>query len=98
LNSLAACESFVTVTGAAPNYTVSLSAPGNGNAGWADLTLNLGAIASGSSCTSATSGTATTANLPWLQFDWTGAGVVNPKSRATFGAFRSPLIYRRENY
>lgn len=98
LNSLAACESFVTVTGAAPNYTVSLSAPGNGNAGWADLTLNLGAIASGSSCTSATAGTATAANLPWLQFDWTGAGVVNPKSRATFGAFRSPLIYRRENY
>jgi hypothetical protein len=98
LNDLAACESFVTVTGAAPNYTVSLSAPGTGNAGWADLTMNLGTVAAGNSCTSATAGTATTANLPWLQFDWTGAGLANPKARATFGTYNSPLIYRRENY
>lgn len=34
----------------------------------------------------------------WLQFNWTGAGNANPTSRATFGIFKSPLIYRRENY
>lgn len=35
---------------------------------------------------------------PWLQYPWLGAGNVDPKARATFGIFKSPLIYRRENY
>ncbi len=40
-----------------------------------------------------------TAYVPvWLEFNWTGAGNADPAARATFGAFRSPLIYRRENY
>ena len=40
-----------------------------------------------------------TATVPaWLQFDWTGGGNADPVGRATFGVFRSPLIYRRENY
>lgn len=39
-----------------------------------------------------------TATVPaWLQFNWAGA-VANPSARATFGVYRSPLIYRRENY
>lgn len=39
-----------------------------------------------------------TASVPaWLQFNWTGA-VGNPKARATFGVYRTPVIYRRENY
>jgi MSHA biogenesis protein MshQ len=38
------------------------------------------------------------ANLPWLTFDWGGAGETNPKARATFGIHKSPLIYSRENY
>lgn len=97
-NDLSACESVLSVAGGAPDYLLTLSAPGAGNAGWADMTLNLGATPSGSSCTSATPGTATTANTPWLQFDWGGAGAVNPKARASFGVFKSPLIYRRENY
>jgi MSHA biogenesis protein MshQ len=101
-NGLLQCESIATVTGTAPNYTVRLSAPGAANAGWAVLTLNLGATAAGNTCTTVNAGTgftgpATTANTPWLQHNWTGA-VGNPVSRATFGAFRSPLIYRRENY
>ncbi len=33
----------------------------------------------------------------WLQYNWTGA-IGNPRARATFGVFKSPLIYRRENY
>ena len=40
----------------------------------------------------------TVAGPIWLQFPWKGAGDVNPTARATFGLFRSPLIYRRENY
>ena len=33
----------------------------------------------------------------WLEFNWTGA-VSDPSARATFGIYKSPLIYRRENY
>jgi hypothetical protein len=106
-NHLAACETALTLTGTAPNYALSLSAPGSANAGWADLTLNLGSPAAGSTCTTANAGTgytgvATLANTPldlhWLQFNWTGAGLTNPTARATFGIYKSPLIYRRENY
>jgi uncharacterized repeat protein (TIGR01451 family) len=40
-----------------------------------------------------------TATVPvWLRFPWTGAGSVNPTARATFGIYKTPLIYRRENY
>ncbi len=39
-----------------------------------------------------------TATVPaWLQYNWTGA-TGNPTGRATFGVYKSPLIYRRENY
>ena len=38
------------------------------------------------------------ATMPWLQFPWTGGANVDPSARATFGIFKSPLIYRRENY
>lgn len=101
-NSLTACKSAATLTGVSPNYVVTLSAPGAGNAGWADLTLNLGATAVGNTCTAANAGSgftapASTANAPWLQFNWMGT-VSDPKVRTTFGIYKSPLIYRRENY
>lgn len=34
----------------------------------------------------------------WLQYPWVGAIATDPSARATFGIFKSPLIYRRENY
>lgn len=104
-NNLTACRSAApTITGTAPNFFLNLSAPGAGYPGWAELTLNLSATAAGSTCTAANAGTgysglATTANKPWLRYEWIKpAGEVDPKASATFGAFRSPLIYRRENY
>jgi len=100
-NNLAACETRIAVGGAAPVYTLNLSAPGAGNAGWADLTLNLGAtaLAANSQCTAVGGAGASDVptNMPWLQFNWTGS-VGNPRTRAVFGTFKSPLIYRRENY
>ena len=99
-NNLVACESAVTVSGSPPSNVVLLSAPVDGNGGWADLVLNLGATAAGNTCTSVSAGStgaATTANAPWLQYNWSGV-VDNPKARATFGIYKSPLIYRRENY
>jgi MSHA biogenesis protein MshQ len=100
-NNLAACNSALSVGGAAPNYAVNLSAPGAGRSGWSGIRLNLGAPpATGNRCIATTESgvAASTANLPWLQFNWTGAGVTDPSARATFGVYRSPLIYRRENY
>jgi MSHA biogenesis protein MshQ len=38
------------------------------------------------------------ASQAWLQYPWTGAGNVNPSGRATFGIYKSKLIYIRENY
>lgn len=92
--NLSACETRIQVGGAAPSYTATLSAPGAGNSGWADLTLNLGATGSGTQC--AVGGGAATAAAPWLQFNWKGS-VDNPTARATFGVVRSgPVIHRRE--
>ncbi len=34
----------------------------------------------------------------WLRFPWSGAGDANPSARATFGLYKSRLIYRRENF
>jgi MSHA biogenesis protein MshQ len=34
----------------------------------------------------------------WLQYAWSGSTATNPTARAVFGMFKSPLIYRRENY
>ena len=34
----------------------------------------------------------------WLQYNWKGAGNVSPSARATFGTYKSPLVYMRENY
>lgn len=99
-NNLAACETAITLSGTAPNYIPTLSKPGAGNAGWTDITLNLGALAAGNRCVAigAAGPAATTANAPWLQFNWTGA-VGNPVARATFGVYKSgPVIHRREMY
>lgn len=103
-NNLAACETAVTVGGAAPAPAVTLAAPGataaDPNNGWTDITLNLGSAAAGNRCTAvgAAGPAATTANLPWLQSIWTGGAPGNPTARATFGVYKTPVIYRRENY
>jgi MSHA biogenesis protein MshQ len=97
-NNLQACETSLTLSGTSPSITTKLSAPGAGNSGWTDVSLNL-ATASGNTCTSSTSSVATSANRAWLQFDWTGSGLANPSGRATFGVMRSgPLIYRTERF
>lgn len=101
-NNLAACETALSIAGGSPNFRVNLSAPGNGNNGWTDLTLNLGATAAGSQCIAVGGGGAasTTANRPWLQFPWGGGAATNPTARATFGVHKgsNEFIYLREVY
>ena len=102
-NSLVACNSALTVTGSAPAYTLSLSKPSTGKTGWADLTLNLGATPAGTQCSAVPSpglpisDLATSPNMP-TGMPWLQTNGANPSARATFGVFKSPLIYRRENY
>lgn len=99
-NNLAACETTISVAGSPPQQTLRLSAPGANNNGWTDLTLNLGTIASGTQCVAAssTNAPATSANFPWLQFNWFGNGVQNPRARANFGVYKNAneFIYLRE--
>jgi MSHA biogenesis protein MshQ len=89
---LAACTTWltpssVTLNAGRPLTDVQLTRPDvNGSV---TLTLNTSATASGNTCLSSAASSATAANLTWFG---------QPTARATFGIYRSPLIYRRENY
>ncbi len=69
---------------------VKMTKPGVGNAGSVNLTVNVGATPTGKTCVGASESNATAGNIPWF-----GA---NPASRATFGVYKTPIIYMRENY
>lgn len=97
LKQLNACETQLTpvgnvtmVAGKLSGTGLLLTKPGVNNAGSVDLAINVSAIAAGNTCVGATQSAATAANMPWLG--------PNLGSRATFGIYKSPLIYRRENY
>jgi MSHA biogenesis protein MshQ len=66
-----------------------LTKPGVGNNGSVDLTLNLNA-ASGNTCNAASTSAATAAGISWFG--------TNPVSRETFGIYKTPIIYFRENF
>jgi MSHA biogenesis protein MshQ len=42
--------------------------------------------------------TLTIATPSWLRYPWTSSTLTDAAARATFGIYKSPLIYRRENY
>jgi MSHA biogenesis protein MshQ len=99
------CETAISGGGALGmgRRILLLAAPGSSNDGSVNLTVNLGAAASGSTCTTqgGAPGSATTANLPHLQGNWTGGAYdVNPSARATFGVYRGAeeIIFVRENF
>lgn len=85
----------VTLSPPAPQITVS---------GAADLFLNLGATGANVTCPTATPanvlGVSTSAGLPYLATNSCGVSGYdrNPFARATFGIYKSPLVYMRENY
>lgn len=103
-NLLVACNTAVTdISGSSPSFKINLAAPNPGRAGWADITMNLDSAANGSRCTSvgAAGAASTTANRPWLQYNWIGSGAANPTARADFGIYNqlgksNRIIYRRE--
>ena len=96
-SALAACDTQITPTTAQTLVAGRLAAPGlvltrpgAGKTGSVDLAINVGLTAAGATCLSPTASAATAAKLPWF--------APNTTSKATFGIYRSPLIYRRENY
>ena len=85
-------------------WTIGLLKPIS--AGTVCVAVNLDATATGNQCTATgATGTPSTAaqtngvaGAAWLKYPWSGASVTNPVARVTFGIYKSPLIYRRENY
>jgi MSHA biogenesis protein MshQ len=100
---LAACETAIAPVSlklASGRGFFTLTRPGAGNHGSADLALQLGASGSGQACTPSGPVAATGANLSWLQGRWRAAANydTNPSARASFGPYKSPLIYLRETF
>ncbi len=97
VNNLSACETQLSpvgnlvFSGGKPiSPGLKLTKPGSGNAGSVNLAVNISAAPTGKTCVGASESNATAANIPWF-----GA---NPASRATFGIYKTPIIYMRENY
>ena len=102
---LSACKTAVAAAVpvlASGRTWLKLARPGNGNAGSVDLAVQLGSTAAGRTCAAVGGSDSATAaaNLPWLQGKWNGAAAYdqNPTTRASFGQYRSPLIYQRERF
>ncbi len=101
--NLSPCETSVSLSGRfnAGRGNLRFSAPGAGNTGSVDLTVQLGATASGSTCVGGAVTAAAAASQTWLQGRWSaGAYDQNPAARASFGLYRGSksLIYLREMY
>ena len=100
--NLNAGETTVTTGGAfsAGIGNLQLTAPGAGNNGSVDVSVNLTSGTAGASCTAGMPAS-TGANRAYLQGAWCGATYVNdPTARATFGVYKGAdrFIYQRENY
>ncbi len=86
------------------SMSLSKPSPAPTAMGSLDLILNLGSTGAPVTCPTATPanplGSSTSAALPYLGANWCGAAAYDrdPSARATFGIYKSPLIYRRENY
>jgi MSHA biogenesis protein MshQ len=103
---LNACETSVELSGrfSAGQGKLRLTKPAIanvGNTGSVNLTLQLGATASDSTCVAGVPAAAVAASQIWLQGRWTGGDYdQNPAARASFGLYRGSksLIYLREMY
>lgn len=102
--NLAACETGLTAAtlklSSGRSYFTFLK-PGSGNSGSVDISLQLGTSATGSTCvgTGSSAIAASAGSLTWLQGKWSGSSYdQNPSARASFGQYKSPLIYLRESF
>ena len=107
LTNLSACKTAISVSGrlnGGKSSNLKLVKPGAGNNGSVDLTVNLGASATGQTCVAplpTTQQAVTAANQSYLQGKWSGTNYnQNPHGRATFGVYKNAndFIYMREMY
>ncbi|MHB1333360.1 MAG: DUF6701 domain-containing protein [Sulfuriferula sp.] len=106
LPNLSPCMTAISVSGrlsGGKSSNLKLVKPGAGNNGSVDLTVNLGATASGQTCVAppTTQQSVTAANQSYLQGKWSGTNYnQNPQGRATFGVYKNAneFIYMREMY
>ena len=101
--TIASCTTALSTTrnGTGPyTWAVNLSKPNPALPTSMCVTLNLDGLATGLQCTATgTPGPASTsANAPWLRYGWKSATETDPAAAVNFGTYKSPLIYRRENY
>ncbi|WP_232411257.1 MULTISPECIES: DUF6701 domain-containing protein [unclassified Methylophilus] len=96
--NLNACETQLTGASSMNKGVLymRLSAPGvtgtTPNTGSVDLEVNLRAAGGGEmTCNSASQSAATSGSIPWF-------GATDPIGRATFGIYKAPIIYMRENF
>lgn len=101
-NNLNACETSISISPMSGGRTTArLSAPGAGNNGSVDLTVNLSASGSGSTCIAGAAVPVVGAGRSYLRGNWTGGAYdQDPSGRGTFGAYRGgeETIYQRENF
>ena len=106
--NLSACDTAVVPSGVATLVdgeigVLGLAAPGIGNDGSVDLTLNLG-VSAGNTCTAVggPTSTATSTGLDFLRGNWGGGAAwdQDPGARATFGIYKdaAEFLYLQENY
>jgi MSHA biogenesis protein MshQ len=98
LGATPACETSALIGGnfAAGRGSLRLAAPGSGNNGGVDVTVNLAGAPAGSACIAvgAPPVAPVSAGLPWLRAKGAGAAYdQNPKARARFGAYRASDEY-----
>ena len=101
-NQLAAGEAIARMRNAADSADVTAVGLGTLHNGLANLRLTgpLGAtVGPGGGNFGFMDVTPDFSTQSWLQFNWAGSAVpINPTARATFGTYKSPVIYLRENY
>ena len=87
------------LTGGSGSLKFKISPALAGSVGSADISINLGATGTDSSCTSGLVAGAG-ANMSWMRGKWCGnsGATKDPNARITFGVSKSPFLYRREKY
>lgn len=97
--NLSACETYISSISTVSNgvSNVILAAPkigtdGKPNTGSVDLEINLNSATGDQTCQSSGS------PISAIKSDQTWFGTIEPTARASFGIYKAPIIYMRENF
>lgn len=78
---------------------INLTRPDLNASGSVNLLVNLGSSGVSANCPNLSSAGSASAAIPFLSGKWCGSAYDrDPVTRATFGIYKTPIIYMRENY